>query len=61
MRSGNSERMLSTAVPPLMTFTLGIAELAGWAEADSDVRGEIGPDERMCDIGQNQPPREIPA
>jgi hypothetical protein len=27
VRSGNSDRMLSTAVPPLMTLTLGIPEL----------------------------------
>jgi hypothetical protein len=37
MRSGNLERILSTAIPSLMTLTLRIAELAGWAGADSDV------------------------
>jgi hypothetical protein len=35
--SGNSERMLSTEVPPLMTLMLGIRELAAWAGADNDV------------------------
>jgi hypothetical protein len=37
MRSGNSERRVSTEAPPLMTFTLGIRELAAWAGADNDV------------------------
>jgi hypothetical protein len=37
MRSGNSERSVSTEEPPLMTFTLGVRELAAWAGADNDV------------------------
>jgi hypothetical protein len=37
MRSGNSERCVSTKEPPLMTCTLGVRELAAWAGADNDV------------------------
>jgi hypothetical protein len=37
MRSGNSERMLSTGVLALMSLILGTRELAAWADADKDV------------------------
>jgi hypothetical protein len=37
VRSGNSERMLSTAVPVLMSLMLGVRGLAAWAGVESDV------------------------
>jgi hypothetical protein len=37
MKSGNSERIVSTEESPLIIFTLGVCELAAWAGADDDV------------------------
>jgi hypothetical protein len=37
MKSGNSEKGVSTEESPLMTFTLGVRELAAWAGADNEV------------------------
>jgi hypothetical protein len=73
MRSGNSERSVSTEEPPLMTFTLGVCELAAWAGADNDEQTvltvhqeaemgeEVGSDEGFCDVGHHEPPCELPA
>jgi hypothetical protein len=37
MKSGNSEKGVSTEDPPLMTFTLEVRELAAWTGADNEV------------------------
>jgi hypothetical protein len=60
--------MLSIGVPPVTVLTLGTNALAAWAGTDNDVTpsnsrlGEkIHTNNGMCDIGHDEPPREIPA
>jgi hypothetical protein len=52
MRSGNSERSVSTEESPLMTFTLGV--LTDHQEAE--MGDGVGPDEGLCDVGHHEPP-----
>jgi hypothetical protein len=68
--------MLSIGVPPVKVLTLGTSALAALAGTDNDVTPsssrqsavhqetemgeEIHTNDGVCDIGHDEPPREIP-
>jgi hypothetical protein len=68
VRFRNLERRLLTKLLPLMTFTLGISELAASAGADDVIAAVyqealmekgVRPDEGMYDVGHDELPCEI--
>jgi hypothetical protein len=69
--------VLSIGVPPVTVFMLGTSALAAWAGMNNDVTPsssrlfrqstkrpkweKIHTNDAVCDIGHDEPPREIPA